>query len=91
MTKPADHPLKTAGVATLLEAGPLSQPLLRVLPGVPADAAYEQVSILLGYITHLIREGDAEDDHKLLGAADYLSTLAKALVNDLEIARNRRH
>lgn len=45
--------------------------------------------MLLGYITHLVREGDAEDDHKLLGAADYLSALAKALMNDVEIARNK--
>ncbi|MBK5000838.1 hypothetical protein IAE37_003114 [Pseudomonas sp. S31] len=27
--------------------------------------------------------------HKLLGAADYLAHLAKALMNDIEIARNR--
>ncbi|MFK3771509.1 DUF3077 domain-containing protein [Pseudomonas xanthosomatis] len=81
----------TAGVETLLEAGSPPLPLLRVMPGIPIDDAYEQVSILLGYIKHLIREGDAEDDHKLLGAADYLSALAKALMNDIEIARNRRH
>jgi hypothetical protein len=81
----------TAGVETLLDAGSPSMPLLRVMPGIPIEDAYEQVSILLGYIKHLIREGDAQDDHKLLGAADYLSTLAKALMNDIEIARNRRH
>ncbi|MBK5012472.1 DUF3077 domain-containing protein, partial [Pseudomonas sp. S60] len=26
----------------------------------------------MGYIKHLVREGDMEDDHKFLGAADYL-------------------
>ena len=35
--------------------------------------------------------GDMEDDHKLLGAADYLSALAKALMNDIEMAKNRLH
>lgn len=43
------------------------------------------------YIKHLIREGDMEYDHKLLGAADYLSALAKALMNDIEMAKNRLH
>ncbi|SUD66394.1 Protein of uncharacterised function (DUF3077) [Pseudomonas putida] len=47
--------------------------------------------ILLGYIKHLVREGDMEDDHKLLGAADYLSALAKALMNDIEMAKNKLH
>lgn len=32
-----------------------------------------------------------EDDHKLLGAADYLSALAKALMNDIEMAKNKLH
>jgi len=45
--------------------------------------------VLLGYIKHLVREGDMEDDHKLLGAADYLSSLAKALMNDIEMGRNK--
>ncbi|WP_027907599.1 DUF3077 domain-containing protein [Pseudomonas taiwanensis] len=79
----------TAGVATLIEVGNPPVDLLRVVAGIPVDYAYDQVSVLLGYITHLVREGDAEDDHKLLGAADYLSALAKALMNDVEIARNK--
>ena len=67
----------TAGVQTFLEAGNPTVDLLRVQPGIPIDHAYEHVSVLLGYIKHLVREGDAEDDHKLLGAADYLLALAK--------------
>ncbi|MDP9663778.1 UNVERIFIED_ORG: hypothetical protein J2W16_001492 [Pseudomonas cremoricolorata] len=55
------------------------------------DAAYEHVSILMGYIKHLVREGDMEDDHKLLGAADYLCDMANALLNDIEIAKGKRH
>lgn len=45
----------------------------------------------MGYIKHLVREGDMEDDHKFLGAADYLCDMAKALMNDIEIARNNAH
>ncbi|MCP5688623.1 DUF3077 domain-containing protein, partial [Klebsiella pneumoniae] len=74
---------------TFLEVGNPPVDLLRVQPGIPVDDAYEQVSILLGYIKHLVREGDMEDDHKLLGAADYLSAFAKAIMDDIEIARNR--
>ncbi|MFJ4114776.1 DUF3077 domain-containing protein [Pseudomonas sp. NPDC089758] len=84
-------PLTTAGVETFLEVGNPPVKLLRVQPGIPVDHAYEQVSILLGYIKHLVREGDVEDDHKLLGAADYLSVLAKALMNDIEMAKNKLH
>lgn len=82
-------PVTTAGVETFLDVGNPPLDLLRVQPSIPIDDAYEQVSILLGYIKHLVREGDMEDDHKLLGAADYLSALAKALMNDIEIAKNR--
>ncbi|MGY4524636.1 hypothetical protein ACVWZT_001450 [Pseudomonas sp. TE21394] len=55
------------------------------------DAVYEHVSILMGYIKHLVREGDMEDNHKVLGAADYLCGIAKALMNDVEIAKNKAH
>lgn len=84
-------PLTTAGLATFLDVGNPSLNLLRVQPGIPIDVAYEQVSVLLGYIKHLVREGDMDDDHKLLGAADYLSVLAKALMDDIELAKNRLH
>ncbi|EJN40143.1 hypothetical protein PMI38_00311 [Pseudomonas sp. GM84] len=83
--------LTTVGVETFLDAGFPPVGLLRVQPGIPIDDAYEHVSVLLGYIKHLVREGDVEDDHKLLGAADYLSVLAKALMNDIEMAKNRLH
>lgn len=91
-----DHsPILTAGIETFLEAGNPTLDLLRVQPGVqpgvPVDDAYEHVSVLLGYCKHLVREGDMEDDHKMLGAADYLLAMAKALMNDIEIAKNKRH
>ena len=88
---PAEHGITTAGVETFLPAGNPSLNMLRVEPGIPVDAAYEHVSILMGYIKHLVREGDMEDDHKFLGAADYLCDMAKALMNDIEIAKNKAH
>ena len=84
-------PIPTAGIETFLEVGNPPLGLFRVQAGIPVDHAYEQVSVLLGYIKHLVREGDMEDDHKLLGAADYLSALAKALMNDIEMAKNKAH
>ncbi|MDR2315189.1 MAG: DUF3077 domain-containing protein [Pseudomonas sp.] len=87
----AANTIVTAGIETFLEAGNPTVDLLRVQPGIPIDHAYEHVSVLLGYIKHLVREGDMEDDHKLLGAADYLLALAKALMNDIEIGKNKVH
>lgn len=83
------EPGVTAGVQPCCELEGESRHLFRVMPGIPFEQAYEQVSILLGYIRHLIHEGDLTDDHKLLGAADYLSGLAKAVMDDIEIARAR--
>lgn len=88
---PAERGITTAGLETFLQAGTPPVNLLRVQPGIPVDAAYEHVSILMGYIKHLVREGDMEDDHKLLGAADYLCDMANALLNDIEIAKGERH
>ena len=82
-------PITTAGLETFLDVGDPPVGLLRVQPGIAIDDAYEQVSVLLSYIKHLLREGDMEDDHKLLGAADYLTAMAKALMNDIELANNK--
>ncbi|HDS1735760.1 MULTISPECIES: DUF3077 domain-containing protein [Pseudomonas] len=81
----------TVGVETFFEVGEHSSHIFRVMPGVPFEYAYEQVSVLLGYIKHLVREGDMEDDHKFLGAADYLSAFAKAIMDDIEVARSQLH
>ncbi|MFJ4064916.1 DUF3077 domain-containing protein [Pseudomonas sp. NPDC089996] len=87
----ADEPeiITTTGAQTFLDVGNPPINLLSVQPGVPIDDAYEQVSVLLGYIRYLVREGDMEDDHKLLGAADYLIAMAKGLMNDIELTKNR--
>jgi len=77
----------TVGVETFSEIGERPSHIFRVMPGVPFEQAYEQVSVLLGYIKHLVREGDMEDDHKFLGAADYLSAFAKAIMDDIEVAQ----
>ena len=82
-------PITTAGLETFLDVGDPPVGLLRVQPGIAIDDAYEQVSVLLSYIKHLLREGDREDDHKLLGAADDLTAMAKALMNDIELAKNK--
>ncbi|WP_313739031.1 DUF3077 domain-containing protein [Pseudomonas sp.] len=60
-------------------------PSFRLASSLPITCAHEHVSILLGYITHLVEQGDLEDDHKLLGAATYLSALAKTLIDDVEL------
>jgi hypothetical protein len=91
MSEKTPKPATTAGVETFLEAGSPAVDLLRVQPGIPVDDAYEHVSVLMGYIKHLVREGDMEDDHKFLGAADYLCAIAKALMNDIEVGKNKSH
>lgn len=60
-------------------------PSFRLASSLPITCAHEHASILLGYITHLVEQGDLEDDHKLLGAATYLSALAKTLLDDVEL------
>lgn len=79
----------TVGAQAFCEVEEGACQLFRVMPGIPFEQAYEQVSVLLGYIRHLVHEGDLADDHKLLGAADYLSGFAKAIMDDIEIARGR--
>ncbi|WP_312932687.1 DUF3077 domain-containing protein [Pseudomonas sp.] len=80
----------TLGIRQFSETGKSAAAMFQVSPGVPFGEAYEHVSVLLGYIHHLVAEGDAQDDHKLLGAAGYLSAFAKAIVDDIEIAQNER-
>lgn len=73
-----DQDLRSTPATTVL-------PAFRLASSVPIICAHEHVSILLGYITHLVEQGDLEDDHKLLGAAAYLSALAKTLMDDVEL------
>lgn len=82
-------PFTTHGLETFHEVGQPPVDLFRVLPGIPADHAYDEVTNLLGCIRHLLREGLLEQDTRLLVAADYLSAFAKAIMADLE--RSRLH
>lgn len=83
------QPNVTVGTQPFCELDKKPTHLFRVMPGIPFEQAYEQVSVLLGYVQHLVHEGDLADDHKLLGAAGYLSSLAKAVMDDIEVARAR--
>ncbi|MCO7516781.1 DUF3077 domain-containing protein [Pseudomonas guariconensis] len=72
----------TAGVETFLE-------LFRVQPGVPLDRALDELSMLLGCIRHLTTEAEMEGDLLAGSAARVLSSMAKALINDVELGMNR--
>ncbi|MDF2490029.1 MAG: hypothetical protein K0S77_2651 [Pseudomonas sp.] len=72
----------TAGKETFLE-------LFRIQPGIPFDRAFDELSMLLGCIRHLTFEAEMEKDRIALSAAHYLSAFAKALINDMELARQR--
>lgn len=84
-----DPPLLTAGLETFNESGNPPVDMLRILPGIPAEHAYDEVMNLLACIRHLLHEGLMEQDARLLTAADYLSAFAKALMTDVE--RGRLH
>jgi hypothetical protein len=73
----------TAGKETFLE-------LFRIQPGIPFDRAFDELSVLLGCIRHLTFEAEMEKDAIALSAAHYLSAFAKALINDMELARQRK-
>ncbi|MDZ5602760.1 DUF3077 domain-containing protein [Pseudomonas sp. RP23018S] len=61
--------------------------LFRITTRAPTAETLEHVSILLGFINHLVEQGDLEDDHKLLGAAGYLSAFAKAIMDEMEVSQ----
>ncbi|HEK1769217.1 TPA: DUF3077 domain-containing protein [Pseudomonas putida] len=71
----------TAGVATFLE-------MFRVQPGVPYERAIEEISVLVGCTRDLSDQFTGEANPAAITALHYLSALAKALLNDLEVSRN---
>lgn len=83
----ATPPVTTLGLETFHEVGHPPVDLFRVLPGIPADHALDEVTNLLGCIRHLLSEGLLEQDTRQLAAADYLSAFAKAIMADLQRAR----
>ncbi|HKS14913.1 MAG TPA: DUF3077 domain-containing protein [Pseudomonas sp.] len=77
-----DMTCPTAGQEAFLE-------LYRIQPGIPFDRAFDELSMLVGCIRHLTCEAEMEKDAVSLSAARYLSAFAKALINDMEIARQQ--
>ncbi|MDR6712153.1 hypothetical protein J2W83_001748 [Pseudomonas hunanensis] len=67
----------TAGLETCLD-------LYRIQPGVPAERAHEEISVLLGLVRYLTYEAEMEGDRLLLCAARYFSAFAKAIADDIE-------
>lgn len=72
----------TAGEERFLE-------LFYVQRGVPYDRVFEELSVLLGCIRDLTYRAEVEKDLPSLTSVRYLSSLAKALINDIELARHR--
>ncbi|HEK1687007.1 MULTISPECIES: DUF3077 domain-containing protein [Pseudomonas] len=73
----------TPGIATALG-------MFRVQPGIPVDQAFDEVSLLLGCVRDLSQGSDEDIAPAALTALRYLSAMAKALLNDLEVARNQQ-
>ncbi|WP_434773273.1 DUF3077 domain-containing protein [Pseudomonas entomophila] len=63
--------------------------LFRVQRGVPYDRVFEELSVLLGCIRDLTYKAEVEKDLPSLTSVRYLSSFAKALINDIELARHR--
>lgn len=64
--------------------------LFRIVPGIPFQCALEQVTLLLGYIHHLIFEEAMEPNGRMLWAAYYLSGFAKAILNEVEVGASSK-
>lgn len=80
---------KTAGVTTFITTENPPMDLFRINPGVPCDYALEQVSTLLGCVHTLIEAGAVDNDSQMIWSAYYLSGLAKAIIEDVEVGRMR--
>ncbi|MDH0648297.1 DUF3077 domain-containing protein [Pseudomonas sp. GD03858] len=57
-----------------------------VQPGIPFADAFSELSILLGCIRHLTCEAEMESDLLAGSSARILSAMAKALIDDMELA-----
>ncbi|VVP67794.1 hypothetical protein PS910_00258 [Pseudomonas fluorescens] len=80
---------RTAGKVTFCK-GEGAQRLFRVEPGIASDYALEQASMLMGCVRELTFIGVMDNESNSMWAAHYLSSMAKALVDDVEIgARDR--
>lgn len=76
----------TAGKVTFCK-GLGSQRLFRVEPGIASDYALEQASMLMGCVRELTFNGVMDNESNSVWAAHYLSSMAKALLDDVEIGQ----
>ena len=74
----------TAGKVTFCKGEGL-QRLFRVEPGISSDYALEQASVLMGCVRELTFIGVMDNEGELVWAAHYLSSMAKALIDDVEM------
>ena len=63
--------------------------LFKVEPGVSFEDAFSELSVLLGCIRHLTCEAEMEGDLLAGSSARFLSAMAKALIDDMEVGLNR--
>ncbi|MNN15264.1 hypothetical protein D3C81_1283660 [compost metagenome] len=77
--------LKTIGVGVFGEgaSGTAADRLFRIEPGHNADFVLEQAALLMNYVNKLTHHVLFEQDESMIGAAHYLSGMAKAMVEDL--------
>ena len=83
-----DNRAKTAttpGTATFIRSNYPPVDLFRITPGIPCDYALEQAAAILGCVHKLIHTGVMDEDNDVVMAAYYLSGLAKAIINDVEL------
>ena len=88
-SKCAKAKTESIGSATFGEGakGNSSHRLFRVEPGHDQDYLLEQANVLMSCVYKLTREASLEPDESLIVAAHFLSGMAKALVEDIAIAR----
>ncbi|MBA1204441.1 DUF3077 domain-containing protein [Pseudomonas capeferrum] len=82
----ASHSIGTGTFGEGLE-GNIFHRLFRVVPGHDLDYVLEQSSRLMGCVYKLTHEASLEHDDTLVLAAYYLSGMAKALTEDVAMAR----
>ena len=75
----------TPGQPTFCQGEAQDQPLFCIEAGIPCQLAREQVSELLGCVCDLTLSGIMEEKPQWPWAAYYLSTFAKALLDDAEL------
>ncbi|MFQ6573272.1 DUF3077 domain-containing protein [Pseudomonas sp. UM16] len=71
---------KTAGAVAFAH-----HQLFRINPGIPAEHALEQASLLMACVNRLTAMGATDEDQSLVWAAHLLGEMAKAIVDDVSL------